>query len=109
MIATTFEQSKRLIDAGFEPQSADMCLRENFEFDGGEYHKKDGYFLSLLPEVYLLHPPGEEPSAIPAWSLSTLWDICKKRGYPLNFNTDIDDSSEIIAVIVDYLCTTTQE
>ena len=73
-IATTLEQSKRLLAAGLDPKSCDMRWTNEVEKDEGwgfmiieekeEYHLELGQPFSDFPS---------DPS-IPAWSLSRLWD-----------------------------------
>ncbi len=73
-IATTIEQSKRLLAAGLDPESADMCYA-NVELN-----------LNYLPDIRLSIIPYAKcvetyktvgliaEGVIPAWSLSRLWD-----------------------------------
>lgn len=69
-IATTIEQSKRLIKAGLDPKSADMCWRAlAFEKGGdGNWYPQKGTPINLHAEK----PMGLD---VPAWSLSKLWDM----------------------------------
>ena len=61
-IATTIEQSKRLLDAGLDPESADMRWET---FPGCVPHLC--YQPSAMPLI--------APKVTPAWSLSKLWDM----------------------------------
>ena len=70
-IATTIEQSKRLLEAGLDPRSADMKhTRLVIEADG------EGYF-SIGPRknYHIESGHAKFEDEIPAWSLSRLWDI----------------------------------
>lgn len=74
-IATTIEQSKRLLDAGLDPESCDMwwIIRQPLKYDDWKLVDNGE------PYVYL-STYKEEPVAlaefeiVPAWSLSRLWD-----------------------------------
>ena len=70
MIATSIEQSQKLIDAGLDPSSADMAWGH---IDFGGVLQVD-----LLP----LNPHIDKKSIIaPAWSVGMLWEIAKDT-YP---------------------------
>lgn len=83
-IATSIEQSKRLLDAGLDPESADMYYKNNLPWtdkepkysavlsagsptEALEWYNK-GYTASGKEPLPLLH------FCFPAWSLSRLWD-----------------------------------
>lgn len=90
-IATTIEQSKRLLAAGIDPESADMRWEQ---------------FPGLVPR--LCYQPDVMPLIVPkvtpAWSLSRLWDICDDSGIgPFNFGGDSIESSEIVAKLVEWI------
>ena len=73
-IATTIEQSKRLLDAGLDPESADMCYA-NVELNP---HYFPDLRLTVIPydqcvEAYKTAGLIAE-GMVPAWSLSRLWD-----------------------------------
>ncbi len=70
-IATTIEQSKRLLDAGLNPGSADMHYWSSaFEYKDGFWSPQEsGSTIRLVAER-----PSKEMD-IPAWSLSRLIDI----------------------------------
>lgn len=61
-IATTIKQSKRLLDAGLDPMSADMRWET---------------FSGCVPHLCYQHDatPLIAPKVTPAWSLSKLWDM----------------------------------
>lgn len=76
-IATTIEQSKRLLAAGIDPASADMCYA-NVEFNP---NYRPDIRLSVIPyakcvETYKTVGLIAE-GIVPAWSLSRLWDIMR--------------------------------
>lgn len=113
-IATTIEQSKRLLDAGLDPVSADMYYKNNLPWtdkeprysavlsDGSpvealEWYNK-GYTAGGKEPLPLLH------FCFPAWSLSRLWDICNDSGIgPFNFGGNSIESSEIVAKLVEWI------
>ena len=76
-IATTIEQSKRLLAAGLDPASADMCYIEEIITNGiGCIPYKRTW--SEYPCVNTREEyEGPEPVSLPAWSLSRLWDIMR--------------------------------
>lgn len=69
MIATTIEQSKRLLEAGIDPQTADMYWTNIVETtDAGGYFTKesdDVFHLEIGYDLYSDH-------VVPAWSLSAI-------------------------------------
>ena len=82
-IATNIYQSKRLLEAGLDPGSADMQWKYS-ECD-------DRYFLNVAYEDSQLFADS------PAWSLSRLIDI--SRSYRADCN-----SEELIESLVKYIC-----
>lgn len=62
-IATTIEQSERLLKAGLDPKSADMYW--------GHVGIGGSRAIVVLPAVPQIDP---NSTIIPAWSLSRLWD-----------------------------------
>lgn len=77
MIATSIEQSKRLIEAGIPKASADMCLA---------YGKLETNRASLKNEF-------------PAWSLSALWDYIHNLDKTYDFPTTMS-AEELIETLV---------
>ena len=78
MIATTIEQSKRLLEAGIDPQTADMSWSN---------------VIVKEKAVPLLFVGDAAPASMPAWSLSALtqllperifWKIARVRGKDIN-------------------------
>lgn len=74
MIATTIEQSKRLLEAGIDPQTADMSWSN---------------VIVKEKAVPLLFAGDAAPASMPAWSLSAIitllpehifWRIARLRG-----------------------------
>jgi len=90
MIATTKKQSRMLINAGCNPETADMC------------YVKMPYTLTVL----VAEPPHDICDAIeitPAWSLSALWNLCRKLAVNFVFLTESDTPEEMIEMMVDHL------
>lgn len=85
-IATTIEQSKRLLAAGIDPKSADMRWEQ---------------FLGLVP--CLCYQPNAmpliAPKVIPAWSLSRLIDLIAETGIPMNYGP-MKDSADVLECAV---------
>ena len=65
-VCTTIEQSKRLLELGLKPETADMYYHEGSEDVAGniEYHK------NIRREREILYP-----DYIPAWSLDRLMEL----------------------------------
>lgn len=74
-IATTIEQSKRLLEAGLDPGSADMwwTIIQPLKQDGWKL-VPDGQPYSMLSLYKGEHIALASFEDIPAWSLSRLWD-----------------------------------
>ena len=74
-IATTIEQSKRLLKAGLDPESADMwwTIVQPQKQDGWKL-VPDGQPYSMLNLYKEEHLGLANYEDIPAWSLSRLWD-----------------------------------
>lgn len=88
-IATTIEQSKRLLDAGLDPKSADMYW--------GHIGFGDIIQIDLLPA----NPHIDIDSTVsPAWSLSKLWDLLSGTVLGGWFSIGSDKSEEIIERLV---------
>lgn len=89
-IATTIEQSKRLLDAGLDPGSADMRWEQ---------------FPGLVPRLCYQPDvmPLIAPKVIPAWSLSRLWELNSKSYYRLSCPS-IKSPEEIIEALVSFIC-----
>lgn len=96
-IATTIEQSKRLMEAGLDPRSADMmwAVPETFDsgFDGDCENTPDP------PASLKLQRYGRYCDT-PAWSLSRLIDIHRNFDYgPMD-----DGSAAVIDCLVRAIC-----
>lgn len=99
MIATTIEQSKRLLAAGIDPMSCDMLWTNEVEEDKGfgiivtrqeeEYHLEFGQPFFDFPD---------DPS-IPAWSMACLWNIMKDAGLVYEYDTTLS-AEEVIRLMV---------
>lgn len=104
-IATTIEQSKRLLAAGIDPESCDMwwTIRRPLKYDGWKlvYNGEPYVYLSTYKEEPVALAEFE---IVPAWSLSRLWDICNDSEIgPFNFGGDSIESSEIVAKLVKWI------
>lgn len=92
-IATTIDQSKRLVDAGLDTDSADMCYA-NVEFNP-----------NYLPDIRLSVITYDKcvetyktvgliaEGIVPAWSLSRLIDLIAETGVPMNYGPMKDSAS----------------
>jgi len=94
VIATTVEQSRRLISAGLARETADMywCLMTTGDpylcsIDG---HANDSGFKSLQTMGKVL----------PAWSAGALWQIVFARGSALVFEVSGITMPEVIDILV---------
>lgn len=86
-IATTIEQSKRLLEAGLDPKSADM----RWETFPGCVPR-----LCYQPDVM----PLIAPKVTPAWSLSKLWDILGLDILGGWFSVESSTSEDVIEELV---------
>lgn len=102
-IATTINQSKRLLDAGLTPESADMYYQNILPWTDKEpkYSSilSDGSPVEAL-ELYNsgYTAAGKEPLSLlhfgfPAWSLSRLIDLIAETGVPMNYGPMKDSAS----------------
>lgn len=87
-LSTTPEQSRKMIKAGIDPNTADMhwlcrCAKD----EDGNYH--DVLFNGYLPECTLA-----------AWSLAAIWRLAKEKGLNLVFSTGDDTPEDIVSLIV---------
>lgn len=111
-IATTIEQSKRLLEAGIDPGSADMYYKNNLPWtdkeprysavlsagsptEALEWYNK-GYTASGKEPLPLLH------FCFPAWSLSRLIDLIAETGLPMNYGP-MKDSAAVLDTAVNAL------
>lgn len=79
IIATTKEQSARLLQCGVDPKTADMCWYK------AKAANKEGYTWVLISENYQKRHDSDE--FIPAWSLSALLSLIP----PIIYAPDITD------------------
>lgn len=89
-IATTIEQSKRLIAAGLDPKSADMRWET---FPGCVPHLC--YQQDLMPLI--------APKITPAWSLSAIWDYIHNLDKTYEFPTTLS-AEKLIEVLTATIC-----
>ena len=93
-IATTLEQSKRILAAGIDPESADMwwTIRRPLKYDGWKlvYNCEPCVYLSTYKEEPIALAEFE---SFPAWSLSRLIDLISETGVPMNYGPMKDSAS----------------
>lgn len=89
-IATTIEQSKRLLDAGLDPGSADMSWHK---YKTSKWDLWVGWSDRELQDLQV----------VPAWSLSRLWELNSKSYYKLSCPS-IKSPEEIIEALVSFIC-----
>lgn len=82
-IATSISQSKRLLAAGLDPESADMSW---VEVDT-PWRKDTKTIDELCPGNPIPH------RSTPAWSLSRLIDLIAETGIPMNYGPMKDSAS----------------
>ena len=92
MTVTSISQSKRLLEAGVNSRTADMSYIMN--------PRVGGHIISNTKPVTFLD--------IPCWSMSALWNICRKRGILLEFLTDETEES-VVANMVKAICEDIEE
>ncbi len=104
-IATTLEQSKRLLEAGVPGESADLWWRI--------------YRPMTMTNKFAYIPAGPEESAlsfspcnntilpglrnVPAWSMARLWGIVRENMLTLEYDT-ADTPSKVIESLVYMIC-----
>lgn len=100
-IATTIEQSKRLVAAGLDPESADMWWTKIQPLKQYGYNlTKDGDPYVSLNLYRINHIALARYEEIPAWSLSRLIDIHRNFDYgPMD-----DGSAAVIDCLVRAIC-----
>lgn len=79
-IATSIEQSKRLLAAGLDPESADMSWHK---YKTSKWDLWVGWSDRELPDLQV----------VPAWSLSRLIDLIAETGIPMNYGPMKDSAS----------------
>jgi hypothetical protein len=99
-ISTSIEQSKRLLDAGLDPGSADMCYA-NVELNSNYC---PDIRLSVIPyaqcvETYKTVGLIAE-GIVPAWSLSRLWDAFSLDIHGGWFSIGSSTSEDVIEELV---------
>ena len=98
-IATTIEQSKRLLDAGIDPNSADMCY-QNYEWETNE----EGHMIHGTVKPIGGLTVGNIFMDFPAWSLSALITLCPEHVPYLIIRTRGKDIEGIFEDLVNFLC-----
>lgn len=99
-IATSIEQSKRLLAAGLDPRSCDMRWTNEVEYD-----ERWGSIITEEKEEYHLElgqPFFDFPSdpSIPAWSLPRLWDLLSGTILGGWFSVGSSKSEDVIEELV---------
>lgn len=79
-IATTIEQSKRLLAAGIDQKSADMSWHK---YKTSKWDLWVGWSDRELPDFQI----------VPAWSLSRLIDLIANTGIPMNYGKMTDSTA----------------
>lgn len=98
-IATTIEQSKRLMEAGLDPESADMCYIEEIITNGiGCISYKHTWSEYPCVDTHE-ESEGPEPVSLPAWSLSRLIDLIAETGIPMTYGP-MKDSADVLECAV---------
>ena len=100
-IATTIEQSKRLLAAGLDPESADMwwTIVQPRKQDGWKL-VPDGQPYSMLNLYKKEHLGLAGYEDIPAWSLSRLWDMLGLNVLGGWFSVGSSTSEDVIEELV---------
>lgn len=93
-IATSIEQSKRLLEAGIAKTSCDMEWINVEVWDSEEKKMVGKWFLNSNPCLTTKHP-----KYVPAWSLSRLIDLIAETGIPMNYGP-MKDSADVLECAV---------
>lgn len=93
-IATTIEESKRLLELGIDPNTADMRWKYNHNT-----HKHDD-----IPQVLAVRN-WDDPynKDIPAWSLGKLFDIAWELDPNQVLSFQKGEKMDLIAIMVDFI------
>lgn len=86
-ICTTIEQSKRLLELGLKPETADMH----------HYKWSEGYW-----DIYTCPPRGSDSCYIPAWSLHRLIEMCNKTQFGMTisiYNDEVSIDGDLFEVL----------
>lgn len=108
-IATSIEESKRLLELGIKPESADMCWT-NASFKGINY--VDPWRLNSLtvdevkkalstPSHFFEWTKGWK--VVPAWSLGKLFDIAWELDPNQVLSFQKGEKMDLIAIMVDFI------
>lgn len=104
-ICTSVEQSKRLLDLGLKPETADMVLIKELAYDAVAHCTYDADTYMIRPIDYLV---GEgHRGHIHAWSLHRLIEmICNKEceeHYYFDFSMDYDSMADVYDSIIEVI------
>lgn len=101
-IATTIEQSQRLLNAGLRSDTADMCYVQEYVTDGvGCVQYKVRWAEYPCVDLHDGDVCGVEEISFPSWSLSCLIDLRVKLGQPFNYGPMTNGSAAVIECLVD--------
>lgn len=78
---TTIEQSKRLLDLGLKPETADMC-----HFCSTEDDIENPYTRMVVEDYIDIPLEDNNEDVIPAWSLHRLIHLCGAERMPISFH-----------------------
>lgn len=106
-IGTTVEQSEKLIEAGLNPNTADLHYN-NASYKGPNYN--DELILSNFPytkAIELYRNTGFTESlffkCIPSWSIGALWHILYSNKVVLSLNPMTISPEQLIELLVDHI------
>ena len=74
-VATSREQSERLLALGLKKETADMCWHKTDKYS--EWEENAHSYEEWITEILPLVPSDIDESLIPAWSLHRLIVLCK--------------------------------
>ena len=96
-VCTTIEQSKKLLELGLKPETADMVFIKELAYDEVTYCTYDADTYMIRPIDYL---EGEEHREhIPAWSLHRLIEMCCKFGMTISiYNNEVTVDGDLFEV-----------
>lgn len=93
----TIEQSKKLVELGLNPDTADMCY---IQTPIDEY-RPVAYSLEYCNQ--LKQQRGSDMNLIPAWSLTALLNIIDSNGLIYDISNDKNREFEILVYEVNYI------
>lgn len=94
VLSTSIEQSRRLLAAGLEGDTADLFWLKHEDFNGETR-------LMIAPMRSWQHFTDKKDECTPAWSMSSLWNLCGL--VYITFNPIDYGAKEVIDCLVDTL------